>query len=157
MWSSSAEPIFETDTVIYLSQPLVEQGRLKKESELKTLRLIMKTIKPGTKFLFKPHPNDKEKRISDHIKRVAKTAVYDSKAPVEFLYASEQNLKAIISYQSSALMFGDKFTDNAIKMISLAEIYGNSLEQEYFQVMAKAGVVFPTSEAELQDIFAQIS
>ena len=42
-------------------------------------------------------------------------------------------------------------------MISLAEIYGNSLEQEYFQVMAKAGVVFPTSEAELQDIFAQIS
>ena len=151
------KPVFTEDTVIYLSQPLVEQGRLKQETELNALRLMLKTIKPGTKFLFKPHPNDKREKIDEYKKALPELTVYDSKVPVEFLYAAEPNLKAIVSYQSSALMFRNIFTDADIKMISLAEIYGNSLQKEYFQVMAKAGVVFPTSEAELQDLLAQIS
>ena len=102
-------------------------------------------------------PNDKREKIDEYKKALPELTVYDSKVPVEFLYAAEPNLKAIVSYQSSALMFRNIFTDADIKMISLAEIYGNSLQKEYFQVMAKAGVVFPTSEAELQDLFAQIS
>ena len=68
--------------------------------------------------------------------------IFDSKVPVELLYAAEPHLDAVISYIYSGLIFGDKFAGKQIKMFSLTGISCKAADANALKTLQNAGVVF---------------
>lgn len=143
------ETMVKERSVLYLSQPLVEQGRFTLEEEFQRLQYIYQNLPEGMVLLYKEHPNDRADKLSYYKKKLPKMVFFNSIAPVELSFCHEENLVAVISYQSSALMFIDKFTQRKIRPISLARFYSRPLHQAYMEIMCQAGVMFPGTMAEV--------
>ena len=133
--------IFERQTVLYLGQP-IKRTKEEEAREIDCLRKIMFSLDKETQVLFKPHARDSEEKIERYKKALPNLKVFNSKTPVELLYISEQNLQMVIAYNSSALLFGEKFTGRKIRMVSLAKPNRNKASMEAIQIMKKAGVEF---------------
>jgi hypothetical protein len=58
------------------------------------------------------------------------------------LYASEPYIDTVISYASSGLMFGEKFADRKINMLSLADLCAKPIDSDAHRIMEDAGVEF---------------
>ncbi|WP_425058565.1 hypothetical protein SCACP_32220 [Sporomusa carbonis] len=142
-------PVMKENSILYLSQPLVEQKKFSIEEEMKVLQEIFRNLNGTGCLLYKPHPNDSAYKIDYYCKALPGLTLYDSIEPVELSFAYEENLKAVISYQSSALLFTDKFTMRKIKAISLVNFYKQKLHPAYMKIMRKAGVCFPKDLSEV--------
>ena len=136
-------PVMKANSVLYLSQPLVEQKKFTIEEEKDILQEIYRQVKNNGQLLYKPHPNDSAYKLDYFRRNLPGMIIYNSVEPVELSFAYEENLKAVISYQSSALLFSDKFTPRQIKAISLVNFYKQPLHPAYVDIMQKAGVCFP--------------
>lgn len=132
---------FDKPTVLYLSQP-VKRTKKEEEDEIAFLRTQMASLDEKTQFLFKPHSMDNPKKILKYQKMIPNLKIYDSKIPAELLYVFEPNLQMVIAYHSSALLFGGKFTDRKIRMVSLARKNNNKAVLATISIMRKAGVEF---------------
>ena len=133
---------FDQETVLYLSQPLVEKGEVSEKNELNGLLGVMKKFHGKARFLYKPHAIDTQKKIDKYKRAIPGMSVYDSKVPVELLYASEPKIDTVISYASSGLMFGDKFSGRKINMLSLAGLCEKCVKPDARDILQKAGVEF---------------
>lgn len=133
---------FDRDTVLYLSQPLVEKGEVRAKKELNGLLGVMKKFHGKAQFLYKPHAIDTQKKIDKYKKAIPGMTVYNSRVPVELLYASEPKIDTVISYASSGLMFGDKFSGREINMLSLAGLCEKPINPDAREILQKAGVEF---------------
>ncbi|MHC1714485.1 MAG: polysialyltransferase family glycosyltransferase [Acidaminococcaceae bacterium] len=133
---------FNKDTVIYLSQPLVEKGEVSEKDELAGLLDIMKKFDGKAQFLYKPHAMDTKKKLEEYKKAIPSMSIYNSRVPVELMYASEPNIDTVISYASSGLMFGEKFADRKINMLSLADLCAKPIDADAHKIMENAGVEF---------------
>lgn len=136
-------PVMNENSILYLSQPLVEQGKFTLEEEMVILQEILSRVKGKGELLYKPHPNDSASKLDYYRQTLPEMTIYNSIEPVELSFAYEENLKAVISYQSSALLFPDKFTLRKIRSISLINFYKQPLHPAYVDIMRKAGVCFP--------------
>ncbi|MHC1718157.1 MAG: polysialyltransferase family glycosyltransferase [Acidaminococcaceae bacterium] len=133
---------FNKDAVIYLSQPLVEKGEVSAKDELAGLLNIMKKFEGSAQFLYKPHAMDTQKKLEEYKKAIPSMSIYNSRVPVELMYASEPNIDTVISYASSGLMFGEKFADRKINMLSLADLCAKPIDADAHKIMENAGVEF---------------
>ncbi|NCC01731.1 MAG: glycosyl transferase family 52 [Clostridia bacterium] len=133
---------FDKDTVLYLSQPLVEKGEVSEKEELAGLLRVMKKFDGKAHFLYKPHAIDTQKKIEKYKKAIPGMEVYDSKVPVELLSAAEPKIDTVISYASSGLMFGDKFSSRKINMLSLSGLCEKNMDPDACDILQKAGVLF---------------
>lgn len=142
-------PIMSKNSILYLSQPLVEQKKITIAEELTILREILQHLNGSGLLLYKPHPNDSAYKIDYYRENLSEMVIYDSIEPVELSFAYEVHLKAVISYQSTALLFPDKFSQKKIKTISLVNFYKNPIDSSYIEIMHKAGVYLPGSLQEV--------
>ncbi|WP_188400345.1 polysialyltransferase family glycosyltransferase [Sporomusa sp. GT1] len=142
-------PVMKKNSILYLSQPLVEQKKLTREEEMVILREILCQIKGKGCLLYKPHPNDSADKLDHYRRTFSDMTIYNSIEPVELSFAYETNLKAVISYQSSALLFIDKFSPQKIPAISLTNFYKQPLHSAYVEIMQNAGVCFPKNQSEI--------
>lgn len=133
---------FEKETVIYLSQPLVEKGEVSEKDELAGLLRVMKKFDGKAQFLYKPHAVDTKQRIEKYKKAIPGMSIYNSIVPAELLYATEPYINTVISYASSGLMFGEKFADRKINMLSLADFCAKPIDGDAHKIMENAGVEF---------------
>ena len=133
---------FDTKTILYLSQPLVEKGEVEEKAELSSLINVVETFGKEAQFLYKPHSRDSKEKIKKYKKAIPNMEIFDSKVPVELLYAAEPHLDAVISYTSSGLIFGDKFAGKQIKMFSLTGISCKAADANALKTLQNAGVVF---------------
>lgn len=133
---------FDKETVLYLSQPLVEKREVLEREELTGLLRVMKKFDGQAQFLYKPHAIDTQKKIEKYKKTIPGMTVYNSKVPVELLYASEPAIDTVISYASSGLLFGDKFSDRKINMMSLTDLCEKNMDPDACDILQKAGVLF---------------
>ncbi|WP_371363058.1 hypothetical protein SRRS_40420 [Sporomusa rhizae] len=136
-------PVMKQNSILFLSQPLVEQKKFTIEEEKKVLQEILRNVNSKGCLLYKPHPNDSAYKIDYYRKSLPEMVIYNSIEPVELTFAYEENLQAVISYQSSALIFTDKFAKQTIKAISLVNFYKEPIHPAYIEIMRKAGVCFP--------------
>ncbi|WP_371372141.1 polysialyltransferase family glycosyltransferase [Sporomusa aerivorans] len=148
-------PVMAPDSILYLSQPLVELKKLSREEELAILREILRQLNGKGCLLYKPHPNDSDAKLDYYCRTLPGLSLYNSVEPVELSFAYEENLKAIISYQSSALMFTDTFTPRKIKSVSLGKFYQQPMHPAYMEIMCKAGVCFPQDLEGLAELLAK--
>ena len=57
------------------------------------------------------------------------------------MFTSNSKLKAVISYQSSALLNVNKFSNEKIKAVTFISFIDNSIEDEYINLMKKSNVL----------------
>lgn len=136
-------PKMKKKTILYLSQPLVEQGTFTLEEEFGRLEKLVQGFAGNMTLLYKSHPNDSAGKFEFYKKNLPQMEFFTSIEPVELLFACEENLLGVISYQSTALMFPDKFAKHKIKAMSLVHFYKEPLHPAYIEIMQGAGVVFP--------------
>ena len=143
------KPTFNSSSILYLSQPLVELKLITIEEELACLKKLIEPLDKNSKLLYKPHPNDNDKKIMFFKQNLPQMIIFNSIEPAELLYTIETNLKAVVSYQSTALMYVDKFAQHNIKSISLSDFAKNPMYPKYKEIMQNAGVFFPQTLTEI--------
>jgi hypothetical protein len=135
------------DSVLYLSQPLVEQGKITLEEEFAILKSVAKAAAGKCDFFYKPHPNDSAYKLEFYRKNLPEMQEYKSLKPAELAFASEKKLRLVLSYQSTALMTANKFSNGNVAAVSFALLYkGEKLHEAYVDIMKKAGVEFIQNE-----------
>ena len=139
-------------SILYLSQPLVEQKKVTLAEEFAILREVIAGLDDSCQLLYKPHPNDSQYKLDFYRQELTAMQLYTSLKPVELVFASEENICAVISYQSTALLTAGKFSQQSLPVISLSGFYRESLHEAYVNIMKGAGVEFPTSLAALKEI-----
>ena len=142
-------------SILYLSQPLVEQKLFSIEDELACLQSLMKPLNKQGQILYKPHPNDSTDKIEYFHKKIPQLKIFNSIEPAELLYAVEKNLIAVVSYQSTALMYTDKFANHRIKSISLSDFAKSRMYFKYKEIMQNAGVYFPSDLEQIVQILVK--
>jgi hypothetical protein len=150
-------PFMDKPSLLYLSQPLVEQGKFTLEEEFGRLKNIVENLRDEAILYYKPHPNDSADKLEFYKKNLPEMQFFESVEPVELSFYSEENLRAVISYQSTALMFPDKFTYREITRISLVNFYKEALHPAYVEIMQGAGVDFPKDMQEVVSLLADKS
>jgi hypothetical protein len=148
-------PVLKKNSILYLSQPLVEQGKFTLDEEFDRLKCIVENLQEDTILYYKPHPNDSADKIRFYQKELPQMEFFESVEPVELSFYSEKNLKAVISYQSTALMFSDKFTENKLMTISLVNFYKEALHPAYVEIMQGAGVKIPHDMKEVISLITE--
>ena len=130
------------NSILYLSQPMVEMGKFTIEQEAQCLENIVKSFNEEITLYYKPHPHDNPDKIKYYKDNFKWIEIYDGAEPAELMFVSNPKLKAVISYQSSALMNVDKFAKTNIKAVSLADLLKVEIHPVYRNMMKKAGVIF---------------
>lgn len=134
--------VFKENSVLYLSQPMVEKGLFTIEKEVQCLKKILLSIGNKAVLYYKPHPNDSKEKLEYYKNNFKQLKIYNRIEPAELLFTSNSKLKAVISYQSSALMNVDKFAKTNIKAISLADSLNVDIHPVYRNIMEKSGIIF---------------
>ena len=134
--------VFQEESILYLSQPMVEKGLFTIEKEVQCLKKILLSIGNKAVLYYKPHPNDSKEKLEYYKNNFKQLKIYNGIEPAELLFTSNSKLKAVISYQSSALMNVDKFAKTNIKAISLADSLNVDIHPVYRNIMEKSGIIF---------------
>lgn len=130
-------------SILYLSQPLVEQKKITLDEEYAVLGSIAARLGDKVRFYYKPHPNDSAYKLDFYRQKLPAMELYRSLKPAELAFASEKQLCMVISYQSTALLTAHKFSGGRIQAVSLAGLYKKEpLHPAYVEIMKKAGVLF---------------
>lgn len=143
------EEEFSQKCVLFLSQPLVEKKWYTIEQELTCLKKLLEPFADEAVLIYKPHPNDSEYKIKFYQENFPQMRIYNGIEPAEILLAKENNIMAIASYQSTALMYPAKFAARNIKAISLADFGNSPVLPVYKQIMEKAGIYFPQTVSDI--------
>lgn len=134
--------VFKENSVLYLSQPMVEMGKFTLAEEAQCLEKIRNLYKDKVILYYKPHPHDNPDKIKYYKEHFKWIKIYEGAEPAELIFATNPKLKAVISYQSSALMNVDKFAKTNIKAISLADSLNVDIHPVYRNIMEKSGIIF---------------
>lgn len=133
--------VFQEESILYLSQPMVEKGLFTIEKEVQCLKKILLSIGSKAVLYYKPHPNDSKEKLEYYRNNFKQLKIYDGIEPAELLFTSNSKLKAVISYQSSALLNVNKFSNEKIKAVTFISFIDNSIEDEYINLMKKSNVL----------------
>lgn len=134
--------VFPEECILYLSQPMVEKGLFSIENEADCLKEILLSVKDKVVLYYKPHPNDSKEKLEYYRNNFKQLKIYDGIEPAELLITSNSKLKAVISYQSSALLNVYKFAKTNIKSISLANLLQIKIHPAYKKIMKETGIIF---------------
>lgn len=137
--------VFTENSILYLSQPMMEMGTFSLKEEADCLKKITLSLGENAVLYYKPHPHDNPEKLAYYKNNFKQLKIYEGIEPAELLFISNPKLKAVISYQSSALINVDKFSHNTIKSISLSDIFKTPIHPTYKKIMQQANVLFPQS------------
>ncbi len=150
---------FTSPTVLFLSQPLIEKGWFTQVEERKCLEQVLSVCPPNTQLIYKPHPNDRAEKIAYYKQNFPQLKLSYSIIPAEIIFASSENLLAVISYQSTALLnvrcFSRPRKVQQVKAISLSDFANSPVLPPYKKIMKNAGVLFPSSLTDIQEIMSR--
>lgn len=144
--------VFKEESILYLSQPMVEKGLFTVEEEADCLKKILLSIGDKAVLYYKPHPNDSKEKLEYYKKNFKQLKFYEGIEPAELLFNSNPKLKMVISYQSSALLNVNKFSMNKVKTISLSKVFLKKLDIPYKSLFIKSKVIFLENEQNINSI-----
>ena len=132
---------FQEESILYLSQPMVEKGLFTVEEEANCLRKILSILGENVTLYYKPHPNDSKEKLNYYKKNFKQLKIYKEIEPAELLFYANTKLKAIISYQSSALLNVNKFSNGSKKAISFMNLIDIDFDKDYIKLMKNSNVM----------------
>ena len=133
--------VFQEESILYLSQPMVEKGLFTIEKEVQCLKKILLSIGNKAVLYYKPHPNDSKEKLEYYKNNFKQLKIYNGIEPAELLFASNSKLKSVISYQSSALLNVNKFSNGSKKAMSFMNLINTDHNKNYIKLMKNSNVI----------------
>ena len=116
------------------------------------MRKILSTLGEKAVLYYKPHPNDSKEKLNYYKKNFKQLKIYKEIEPAELLFYANTKLKAVISYQSSALLNVEKFSTNKVKVISLSKVFFKKVNIPYKLLFIKSKVIFLENVQDINSI-----
>lgn len=132
--------VFHDECILYLSQPMVEKGLFTVQQEIRCLKNIIQKIGGNMILYYKPHPNDSKEKLEFYKTNLDNVKFYEEIEPAELLFSANDKLKAVISYQSSAMLNVKKFSGNKVEVISLIKILSVKIDKNYSDLLELANI-----------------
>lgn len=148
----------EGGSVWFLGSTLSEFNILTEEQEVEIIDIILKlTSAQGCRLIYKSHPSENLDKLERFQARFPTVQFFNSYDPVELFLCKCKNLRAVISYFTSTLIFVDQFRNNKVTKISTFKMINskaydiNSLKI-YNKILQRVGVELPESLEDLKKI-----
>lgn len=140
------------DTIVFLGSVFVDCGLLTREQEFSLLQGILTTTgkEKRVQLCYKPHPFESKEKLAYYQDQLPELRIIHFSDPIEILFYCYPQIKTVISYSSSGLLYADLFSQQYVKAIALFKLFtfekdGATLEK----IMRLAGVKLPNTLEEL--------
>jgi len=140
------------NAMIFLGSVFVDRGILSLDTELSLLQKIVAIAKDKKmRLCYKPHPFEKKEKLAYYQTKLPELIIIDFSDPIEIFFYCHPQIKTVISYSSSGLLYADLFSQESVQPIALFEIF--SVEKDAHtlaKIMRLAGVQIPYTLEELE-------
>ena len=138
------QELFDRNYIVYLSEPVTEipKFNFSFDDEIIILKELLTNLDKDTRLIYKPHPNDNPHKLVYIKKNFPEIIINESRVPVEFILYKEPQIKSIISFFCSALVFAPKIAGRPLDCVSLAKRGNFTVDPKYLEMMEKSHVKF---------------
>lgn len=145
------------NAILFLGSDFVELGMFSTQQEIIILKKLSSIAEGFRLYLvYKPHPSETADKLALYKQEVPSMSFLDSFEPIEVIYNKHSNLKFVVSYGSTGLLYSDLFSKSNVKAISLMRLYGaHNYRKEWEKMLDKAGVLIPEKFEQVELIFKE--
>jgi CDP-glycerol glycerophosphotransferase (TagB/SpsB family) len=101
------------------------------------------------RLIYKPHPFEKTDKLCFYQSQLSGMVVISVSDPIETIFYSYPNIKAVFAYGSSGLLYTDIFTIQQPLTIALFKLAALKQDEVLTNLLHEAGVEVPQTNAEL--------
>ena len=144
------------DCLLFVGSDFVERKWYSAEEEAALLLQLYHIANHNNlRMVYKPHTSEKKEKLDFYRQQIPGLTVLPLAEPIETLYYRIKNLRYVISYASSGLLFGDCFAKQPLQAIGLLKFFPQSpINPRLGEIMREAGVHIPESLEELSALFS---
>lgn len=138
-------------TIVFLGSVFVDRGLLTVDRELALLQVLAATAKEnGMQLCYKPHPFEKKDKLAYYQTQIPELITISFSDPIEIFFYRHPQIKTVITYSSSGLLYADLFSQQNIRSIALFKLFPVEKDEEKLKkIMVSAGVLLPNTMDEL--------
>lgn len=147
--------------LLFLASPLVERNMMTMEVELAYLEELEAMVrKAGLKMAYKTHHGESPDKINHYRARLQGVEFFCSAEPIEALYYSHDDIRFVVSYMSSGMIYTDVFARHKVTPISTYKLWktgaraNSAVYKQIESVMRQGGVAMPETAQELTDLIS---
>ncbi len=147
--------LMQQPSIIFLGSPFIEQGSFTIQAEMQVLQNIYDIAEQSQlRLIYKTHHSEDNDKLKTYQQTYPKMEMLKSLEPAELLYHKYKNIKYVISFASSGMLYINSFASQDIKPIAAYKLYGQSEIQTRIQkIFEKSGVFAPTNWDEMRCSF----
>jgi hypothetical protein len=147
--------LMQQSCIIFLGSPFIEQGKFTIEAEMQVLEKVYKIAQQSQlRLIYKTHHSEDENKLKTYQQSYPDMDILKSLEPAELLYHKYKNIKYVISFASSGMLYIHSFAVQDIKPIAAYKLYGQAEIQPRIQkIFEQSGVFTPTHWEELRQYF----
>lgn len=147
--------LMQSPCIIFLGSPFIEQGAFTIQAEMQVLeKLYQISEQSHLRLIYKTHHSENSDKLNTYQQAYPNMDILQSLEPAELLYHKYKNIKYVISFASSGMLYINSFADQDIKPIAAYKLYGQATIQPRVQKIFEASGVFtPQNWEEMRDSF----
>lgn len=148
----------EQPCIIFLGSPFIEQGKFTINTEREVLNHIYKTAQQyELRLIYKIHHSEDQDKLNTYQQDYPEMVILNSLEPAELLYHKYQNIRYVISFASSGMLYINTFAGQHIMPIAAYKLYGQAEIQPRIQkIFESSGVCAPENWEEMKAIFSKL-
>jgi len=143
--------------IIFLGSPFIEQGKFTIETEMEVLNHIYRSAQQyKLRLIYKIHHSENQDKLNQYQQAYPEMVILNSLEPAELLYHKYENIRYVISFASSGMLYINTFAGQHIMPIAAYKLYGQAEIQPRIQrIFEGSGVCAPENWEEMNDIFSR--
>lgn len=143
--------LMQQPSIIFLGSTFMEQSDfIQKEVEV-LQNLYQIAEKKQLRLIYKTHHSENQDKLNIYQQKYPKMSMLKSLEPVELLYHKYRDIKYVISFASSGMLYINTFTSQEIKPIVVYKLYGQREIKPRIQKIFKESALFtPEDWAEME-------
>ena len=139
------------NAMVFLGSVFVDRGHLSRGQELSLLQDIAAVAKEKKMQLcYKPHPFEKKEKLAYYQTQIPELILISFSDPIEIFFYCHPQIKTVLAYSSSGLLYADVFSQQCVQAIALFKMVSLEKEEDKLEkIMCLAGVQLPHTKDEL--------
>lgn len=145
----------EKPCMIFLGSRSIELGEFSINVEMQVLHNIYQIAQQSQlRFIYKTHHSENQDKLNAYQQAYPDMYMLSSLEPAELLYHKYNNIKYVISFASSGMLYINSFTVQDIKPIAVYQLYGQAkISPKIKKIFNDSGVFTPTEWEEMRLYF----
>ncbi len=142
--------------ILFLGSPFIEQGKFSIDTEMEVLRYIYKSAQQfELRIIYKIHHSENQDKLNKYQQAYPEMIILNSLEPAELLYYKYENIRYVISFASSGMLYINTFSEH-IMPIAAYKLYRQAeIESRIQRIFESSGVCAPENWEEMKDIFSR--